>query len=83
MKLKFASIIVYSLASPCLMDPRGLWVTQNAYFSLSTQTKKLLSVTFCDTTAEILASFWTHGTGTTEPLQKLELVFRWTGKRDF
>ena len=43
------------------MDPRGLRVTQNAYFSLLTLTKKLLLVTFCDPTAEIGVSFWTHG----------------------
>ena len=29
------------------MDPRGQRVTQNAYFSLSTLTKKLLLVTYC------------------------------------
>ena len=43
------------------MDPRGLRVTQNAYFSLLTLTKKLLLVTFCDPTAETGVSFWTHG----------------------
>ena len=41
------------------MDPRGLRVTQNAYFSLITHTKQLLLVTFSDTTAGIGASFWT------------------------
>ena len=41
----------------CLMDPRGLKVTQNAYFSLLTHTKKLLLVTLCDTTAEIEVIF--------------------------
>ena len=39
----------------------GLRVTQNEYFSLIAHTKQLLFVTFCDTTAEIGASFWTHG----------------------
>ena len=43
------------------MDPRGLRVTQNAYFSLLTLTKKLLLVTFCDPTAETGVSFQTHG----------------------
>ena len=43
------------------MDPRGLRVTQNAYFSLLTLTKKLLLVTFCDPTAETGVSFPTHG----------------------
>ena len=47
------------------MDPRGLRVTQNAYFSLLTHTKKLLLVTFCDPTAETKVSFWTDG-GLTE-----------------
>ena len=43
------------------MDPWGLKVTQNAYFSLLTLTKKLLLVTFCDPTAETGVSFQTHG----------------------
>ena len=42
------------------MNPRGLRVTQNAYFSLLTHTKKLLLVTFCDPTAETGVSFRTH-----------------------
>ena len=42
-----------SSALSFLMDPWGLRVTQNAYFSLLTHTKQLLLVTFCDTTAEI------------------------------
>ena len=37
--------------------PRSLRVTQIAYFSLLTHTEQLLLVTFCDTTAEIRASF--------------------------
>ena len=37
-----------SLALCCLMDSRSLRITQNAYFSLSTHTKELLLVTFCD-----------------------------------
>ena len=51
------------MASPCVIDPRGLRVTQNAYFSLLTHTKKLLLVTFCDPTAETGASFRTDGHG--------------------
>ena len=43
------------------MDPRSLRVTQNAYFSLLTHTKKLLLMTFCDLTAETGVSVWTHG----------------------
>ena len=39
----------------------GLRVTQNAYFLFITHTKQLLLVTFCDETAGIGASFWTHG----------------------
>ena len=46
---------------PWLMDPRDLRVTQNAYFSLLTLTKKLLLVTFCDPTAKSGVKFWTHG----------------------
>ena len=46
------------LTSPWLMDSRGLRVTQNAYFSLLTLTKKLL--TFRDPTTETGVSFWTH-----------------------
>ena len=48
------------MALPCLIDPRGLRVTQNAYFFLSTHTKKLLLATFCDTIAETEVSFRTH-----------------------
>ena len=49
------------------MDPRGLRVTQNAYFSLLILTKKLMLVTFCDLTAETGLSFLAHGTdGRTE-----------------
>ena len=48
------------------MDPRGLRVTHNAYFSLLTHTKKLLLVTFCDLTAKTGVSFWTDGTERTE-----------------
>ena len=44
------------------MDPRGLRVTHNAYFSLLTQTQKLLLVTFCDTTAKTGVSFRTRKT---------------------
>ena len=47
------------------VDPMGLAVTPNAYFSLLTQTKQLL-VTFYDVTAGIGASFWTHGWRTAE-----------------
>ena len=36
------------------MDPRGLTVTKNAYFSLLTQTMQFLLVTFCDSTARIV-----------------------------
>ena len=43
--------IVCSLASPCLMEHRGLRVTQIAYFSPSIHTKQHLLATFCDTTA--------------------------------
>ena len=35
------------------MEPKDLKVIKNAYFSLLTQTKQLLLVTLCDTTAEI------------------------------
>ena len=54
------------VAQPCVIDPRGLKATQNAYFSLLTPTKQLLLVTFCDTLAGIEVSFWTDGTGTTD-----------------
>ena len=52
--------IAWISGSPCLMDPRGLRVTHNAYFSLLTHTKKLLLVTFCDPTAKTGVTFWTH-----------------------
>ena len=66
----------------------GLRVTQNAYFSLITHTKQLLSVTFCDPTADTRVSFWTHkrkwnGNGWTDRhdsrnsyLDKLQIVCR-------
>ena len=38
----------------------GLRVTQNAYFSLITHSKQLLSVTFFDTNAGIGVIFQTH-----------------------
>ena len=48
----------------CLMDPsRGMRVTQIAYISLLTRTKKLLLLTFCDLTAETGVSFRTHRNG--------------------
>ena len=53
------------LGLPLPYGPSGLRVTQNAYFTLLTLTKKLLSVTFCDPTAETGVSFWTHGTNGT------------------
>ena len=43
------------------MDPSGLRVTQNAYFSLSQHTKQLLLVIFCDMPAGIEVSFRTDG----------------------
>ena len=43
-----------NLASSCLLDIRGLRVTQNAFFSILTHTKQLLLLTFCDTTAGIV-----------------------------
>ena len=45
---------------PSLMDQRCQRVTQNAYFSLLTHTKQLLSMILCDLTARIGASFRTH-----------------------
>ena len=43
------------------MDLRDLRVTNNAYLSLLAHTEQLLLVTFCDLTARIGVSFWTHG----------------------
>ena len=43
------------------MDPRDLRMTQNAYLSLLTHTKKVLLVTFYDPTAETEVSFRTDG----------------------
>ena len=45
----------------CPVDPRGLGVTQNAYFLLWKQAQQLLFMTFCDTHAGIEVSLWTHG----------------------
>ena len=49
--------MVCNSASPHLMDPKGLVVTKNAYFSLLMHIKQLLFVTFCDTISGIEASF--------------------------
>ena len=57
----YSAQIDSSTGFPYLLDPRSLRVTQNAYFSLLTHTKKLLLVTFCETIAEIGVSFRTHG----------------------
>ena len=57
---------MYGLASPCLMDTRGLMVTQGVYFSLLTHSQKLLLVTFHNTIAEIGDSFWKHRRRNTE-----------------
>ena len=43
------------------MDHRGLRLVKNAYFLLLTHTNQLLFLTFCDTTIEIEACFWTNG----------------------
>ena len=54
------------------MDPRDLRVTQNAYFSLLTLTKKLLLVTFCDLTATTGVSFLIHGMDGTDRMDKTD-----------
>ena len=54
-------LIIRTSASP--RQQRSNWgvrVIQNAYFSLLSHTKQLFLVTFCDKTAENLASFRTH-----------------------
>ena len=60
------------------MDPKGLRVTQSAYFSLLTHTKELLLVTFllvtfCETTAGNGASFRRHGRRQTERQTDVEV----------
>ena len=45
---------ICSSASPCLMDLKGLRVTQNTYFSLLTDTKQLLLLTLCDPTSGLV-----------------------------
>ena len=42
------------------MNPRNLKVTLNEYYSLTTHTKQLLLVTFCDKTAGSGVRFRTH-----------------------
>ena len=61
------SFDIYILALPSLMDTRDLKMTTSKYFSLSTHAKKLLLVTFHDSTAEIGVSFlntWKKKDGT-------------------
>ena len=53
---------VCSLACLCLMDNRGMRVTKNAYFSLSTYTKELLLVTFCDSSMHNCRNWKCDGT---------------------
>ena len=66
----------------CLVDPRGLGVTQDAYFSLLTHTKQLLLVTFCDTLAGIEVSFWRDGTTDERTNGRIdERTNGWTDKR--
>ena len=55
------------------MDPRGLAVTPNAYFSFSKHIKQLLLVTFCDTSAGIGASFRTDERRTEEGQTHVEV----------
>ena len=43
------------------MDPKGLVVPKNAYFSLLTLNNQLLLVTFCGTLEGIEVSFWRDG----------------------
>ena len=58
---------VMFIAMPCL----ALWrITQNAYFLLQTQTKQLLLVTVCDSTASIEASFLKQQTITADVGQR-------------
>ena len=47
--------------SPWLKDLRVLRMTQNVYILLLTHTKKLLLVTYFDTTIDTGVSFWMHG----------------------
>ena len=55
------------------MDPRDLRMTQNAYLSLLTHTKKVLLVTFYDPTAETVVSFRTDGGRTAEGQTDVEV----------
>ena len=67
------------MASPCPIDPWGLGVTQNEYFSLSTHINQLLLVVFCDMTAGIGPSFWTHER--TEKQKNRQTDNGWTNRR--
>ena len=55
-------MIVRNLPSPRLMDPRGLVVTKNVYFSVLTHANQLLLVTLCHTPAGIGNSKVGHDT---------------------
>ena len=57
------------------MDPKGLRVTQNAYFSLLTHTEQLLLVTYCDPTAGIVK--W-DGMGQQQTVNIRPLLQGWT-----
>ena len=63
------------------MDPRGLRMTQHAYFLLMKHTKQLLLVTYCDTTAETDVSVQKHGR--TERNERTnERTERWTDRHE-
>ena len=60
-----------TLASPWRQRSHwGLRVTKDAYFPLLTHTKQLLSVTFCNKSAGIRASFQTHRETVIQEIQK-------------
>ena len=59
------------------MNPRGMKVAQNAYFSLLTHTKQLLLVTFCYQTAEIVKwdkTEWMNTDGLHKTDMKVEII---------
>ena len=61
LKLRFSTINVMYIrtsASPHLIDPMGLRVAQNAYFSHLIHTKQVLLVKYYDNTAKIEGSLW-------------------------
>ena len=78
---KFLDSVNFEGCPVCPLDPRGLGVIQNAYFSLSKHSKQHLLVTICDKPVGIEVTFRTDRGGGRKDRQtwKLKQLFRQRG----